>query len=78
MVDIGTYRARIGCFTARSGSILDLATLRVVGVFGFIGILLFMAGVELNPGPFQLIDNSNPDKATLFVCRYCDNWAQVN
>ncbi|KAH3729954.1 hypothetical protein DPMN_055932 [Dreissena polymorpha] len=38
----------------RSGSILDLDTLRVVGVFAFIGILLFMAGVEFNPGPFQV------------------------
>ncbi|KAH3772511.1 hypothetical protein DPMN_173851 [Dreissena polymorpha] len=38
IVDIGTYRARIGCFTARSGTIMDLDTLRVVGVFAFIGI----------------------------------------
>ena len=26
---------------------------------------------------FQM-DHSNPDKATLVVCRYCDNWGQVN
>ena len=53
MVDIATYRARIGCFSFRLGFAMDLDTLRVIGVFGFIGILLLIAGVEMNPGPFD-------------------------
>ena len=50
MVDIAEYRYRIGSFRRKSFDI-DVTTLNVIGVVGFIGILLFMAGVELNPGP---------------------------
>ncbi len=57
MVDIATYRARIGCFSVASGFAIDLHTFRVVGAAGFIGMLLFIAGIELNPGPFQLVSD---------------------
>lgn len=50
MVDIVEYRCRIGSFRGKSSEI-DQTTLHVIGVVGFIGLLLFMAGVELNPGP---------------------------
>ena len=54
MVDIVTYRCRIGRFKGRSVTLIDMEILRVVGVVGFVGLLLFIAGVELNPGPFPI------------------------
>ena len=57
MVDIATYRARIGCFSVASGVAIDLDTFRVVGAAGVIGMLLFIAGIELNPGPFKLVSD---------------------
>lgn len=50
MVDIAEYRCRIGRFRRKSFDV-DLTTVHVIGVVGFIGLLLFMAGIELNPGP---------------------------
>ncbi|XP_060573685.1 interferon-induced very large GTPase 1-like [Ruditapes philippinarum] len=55
-VDIQTYRARIGTYSHFRGS--DVTTvpnisdeLKTVGCVLFIGILLMIAGIELNPGP---------------------------
>ncbi|XP_053405170.1 uncharacterized protein LOC128558907 [Mercenaria mercenaria] len=54
MIDIQTYRARIGRFCPRMKAVFDLDTLHAVGVVGFIGMLLFIAGIEVNPGPVQV------------------------
>ncbi|XP_060558653.1 uncharacterized protein LOC132718957 [Ruditapes philippinarum] len=55
-VDIQTYRARIGTYSHSQGS--DVKTIpnicgefKTVGCVIFIGILLIVAGIELNPGP---------------------------
>jgi hypothetical protein len=55
-VDIQTYRARIGTYNHSQGS--DVTTVqnfrddfKTVGCVLFIGILLIIAGIEINPGP---------------------------
>ena len=50
MVTIAEYRCRIGRFRQKSFDV-DLTTVHIIGVVSFIGLLLFMAGIELNPGP---------------------------
>jgi hypothetical protein len=58
-VDIQTYRARIGTYSnSRGGDVVTVAKqvnirdgIKTIGCLIFIGILLVMAGIELNPGP---------------------------
>ena len=60
-VDIGTYRCRIGTF--RHGPGIDVILLKLcvnygsgiktIGAVSFIGLMLIMAGVEMNPGPID-------------------------
>ncbi|XP_053398425.1 uncharacterized protein LOC123556853 isoform X2 [Mercenaria mercenaria] len=60
-VDTETYRGRIGIFKFASGvDVIILqctlnfsGCLKAVGSLVFIGILLFMAGIEQNPGPTE-------------------------
>jgi hypothetical protein len=40
-----------------AGFAIDLYTLRVIGIFGFIGLFLFIAGVEMNLGPLDRVSD---------------------
>ncbi|XP_060589281.1 uncharacterized protein LOC132744550, partial [Ruditapes philippinarum] len=60
-VDIGTYRGRIGSFNHRlklvvndrdKSSVNFDCALKCIGSVVFVGLLLVLAGVEQNPGPF--------------------------
>ncbi len=51
MVDIVCYRCRIGTFCAAlrcrtAKNLLDCESVATLGAVGFIGMLLFMAGIE--------------------------------
>jgi hypothetical protein len=60
-VDIGTYRGRIGSFNHRLKLVVNDrdksrvnfdCALKCIGSVVFVGLLLVLAGVEQNPGPF--------------------------
>ncbi|XP_052766232.1 interferon-induced very large GTPase 1-like [Mya arenaria] len=57
-VDIQTYRCRIGSFGSIAGRLSKVSRcsalgniIFIAGALSFIGMLLFMEGIELNPGP---------------------------
>ena len=62
MVDINTYRTRIVCFSVGSESVLDLDTLRVVGVVGFVGMLVWCFNPFPNDPWFLRVCSTNLSK----------------
>ncbi|XP_053403098.1 uncharacterized protein LOC123554339 [Mercenaria mercenaria] len=76
-VDIETYRGRIGTFKFASGvDVIILqctlnfsGCLKAVGSLVFIGILLFMAGIEQNPGPTEQGNSSAENNSMVSYSR---------
>ncbi|XP_060580808.1 interferon-induced very large GTPase 1-like [Ruditapes philippinarum] len=81
-VDLQTYRGRIGTFKCTFSKdvvksqchIYFSDSIKCIGSFIFVGLLLVMAGIESNPGPWTIVPDDLPETKSVFVSGLPDDF----